>query len=84
MMLADYCRNVLEPVYRIKEWYNSVHIIGHFYYDQISYSKSDSRCTNQEIISVLKVAGGCLCPQMSGNKAYLWPDKLSYRIHSVF
>jgi hypothetical protein len=29
LMMADCCRNMLEPVYRIKEWYNQY---NHFYY----------------------------------------------------
>jgi hypothetical protein len=29
LMMADYCRNMEEPVYRKKQWYKSVHI-GHF------------------------------------------------------
>jgi hypothetical protein len=31
LMMADYCRN-MEPVYRIKEWYISLHSVGYFYY----------------------------------------------------
>jgi hypothetical protein len=31
LMMAGYCRNMYESVYRIKEWYKSVHI-GYFYY----------------------------------------------------
>src|SRR5215510_151907 len=33
LMMADYCRNMLEPVYRIKEWYKSLHSAGYFYSD---------------------------------------------------
>jgi hypothetical protein len=33
LMMADYCRNMWEPVYRIKEWYKSVHSVGYFYYN---------------------------------------------------
>jgi hypothetical protein len=32
LMMADYCRNVWKPVYRIKEWHKSVHNVGYFYY----------------------------------------------------
>jgi hypothetical protein len=32
LMMADYCRNMQEPVYRIKEWYKSVHSVGYLYY----------------------------------------------------
>jgi hypothetical protein len=32
LMMASYCRNMWEPVYRIKEWYKSVHSVGYFYY----------------------------------------------------
>jgi hypothetical protein len=32
LMMAGYCRNMLEPVYRIEEWYKSVHRVGYFYY----------------------------------------------------
>jgi hypothetical protein len=31
LMMAGYCRNMQEPVYRIEEWYKSVHSVGHFY-----------------------------------------------------
>jgi hypothetical protein len=31
-LMADYCRNMYEPVYRIKEWYKAVHNVGYFYY----------------------------------------------------
>jgi hypothetical protein len=30
-MMAGYCRNMWEPVYRIKVWYKSVHSVGYFY-----------------------------------------------------
>jgi hypothetical protein len=30
LMMADYCWNMQEPVYWIKEWYNSVHSVGCF------------------------------------------------------
>jgi hypothetical protein len=31
-MMTDYCRNVLEPVYRIKEWYKPANSVSYFYY----------------------------------------------------
>jgi hypothetical protein len=31
-LMAGDCRNIYEPVYRIKEWYKSVHSVGYFYY----------------------------------------------------
>jgi hypothetical protein len=33
LMMAGYCQNMWEPVYRIKEWYKSVLIVGYLYYD---------------------------------------------------
>jgi hypothetical protein len=32
LMVAGYCRNMQKPVHRIKEWYKSVPIVGHFFY----------------------------------------------------
>jgi hypothetical protein len=32
LMMADLCRTMLEPAYRIKQWCKSVHCIGYFYY----------------------------------------------------
>jgi hypothetical protein len=37
LMMAGYCRNMLESVYGIKMWYKSVHRVGHFYYADIYY-----------------------------------------------
>jgi hypothetical protein len=31
LMTADCCRNMWEPVYRIKQWCKSVHCVGYFY-----------------------------------------------------
>jgi hypothetical protein len=33
LMMAGYCQNMKEPVYRKKEWYKSVHSVGYFYYN---------------------------------------------------
>jgi hypothetical protein len=30
--MAGYCRNMQKPVYRIREWYKSMHSVGYFYY----------------------------------------------------
>jgi hypothetical protein len=30
--MADYCRNIKQPVYGIKEWCKSVYSVGYFYY----------------------------------------------------
>jgi hypothetical protein len=36
LMMAGYCRNTYEPVYRIKEWYHSVHSVGYLFYFHIT------------------------------------------------
>jgi hypothetical protein len=30
LILAGYCRNIQEPIHRIKEWYKSVHFVRLF------------------------------------------------------
>jgi hypothetical protein len=32
LKMADYCRNMSDPEYRIKQWYKFVHCVGYFYY----------------------------------------------------
>jgi hypothetical protein len=44
LMIAGYCRNMQEPVYRVKEWYNSVHICWSFplHFNNSAYFLSSS------------------------------------------
>jgi hypothetical protein len=54
LMMAGYCRNMWEPVYRVKEWYKSVHIVGHFYH---SYGTSNFAL----LVTFSRLRDGCTC-----------------------
>jgi hypothetical protein len=53
-MMAGYYRNVQKPVYRIKEWYKSVHIVGFFYYIQQYCSEYNGWFLGSHIFKTIK------------------------------
>jgi hypothetical protein len=48
LMMAGYCRNM--PVYRIKEWYKSVHSVGYFLLRPLSNSKCSAVYISNKVL----------------------------------
>jgi hypothetical protein len=55
LKMADCCRNMQEPTYRIKQWYKSVHCVGYFY-NKVSVHEAHATITvNNSVVENVDV-----------------------------